>query len=752
MNFNKFVLQNASKAYSRITRFVQNLSVVAVRNNSLSLVTSFKYLSVLMGIRMNQSWIRVICYYLIFVTKFYKKSNMKQLCLYLKTCYIMVQQAIANNVQSNLTPFGVRPSRTNYGLPRIIPVLHRQRIMNGETIVIQFWLTLFSLYRVLVFPGKINLSTITNPGVEFNLREFIQYVPKFIKILGQIMNKNLLINWINKLAFEPYLIFKSGAQLINNQVDRFISGGLLGIIYSFKVISESSLYQKYNEWLSITNKSTMPSSALSAIGNLFEILKRIFNGKPLPKLGSLGRLGFKDEAAGKVRVFAIVDWVLQCMFRPLHGLIFKVLRNIPQDGTFNQELPIKRLLKNNRYRGLYSFDLSSATDRLPISIQELILQSLIGVKLASLWVSLLVDREYVYNNPKYNISGSCKYTVGQPMGALSSWAMLALTHHFLVQYSAYLAYKKLSWFRLYGVLGDDLVIGDRKVAIQYLLLCKRIGLGINLTKSIQCKKGHLLEFAKRTFYKGIDCSPLTLKEYWMAYLNLPSLVQLVQSYIDTTNPVPFLTVMGFGYKAKSRCLSKFHYLYKSGHKRLADRLFLYRYFIQGGPFFYYESVCTNHQTLNSHTWTVESGYINKAEHNLMEILYSKLIDYIWAVDDLLSTSNYGERLLELMFLSEVNNPKEKDLILSLIREETFFKTEYLMVPVKRQLKSDVEKAIKLSTELERGVSFYRYLEMKNEFDSFRKLDNLYKEKDPFLREQIGSVLRLFQIAQRGETD
>jgi len=30
-----------------------------------------------------------------------------------------------------------------------------------------------------------------------------------------------------------------------------------------------------------------------------------------------------------------------------------------------------------------------------------------------------------------------RYAVGQPMGALSSWAGLAITHHFLVQLCAY---------------------------------------------------------------------------------------------------------------------------------------------------------------------------------------------------------------------------------------------------------------------------------------------------------------------------
>lgn len=31
------------------------------------------------------------------------------------------------------------------------------------------------------------------------------------------------------------------------------------------------------------------------------------------------------------------------------------------------------------------------------------------------------------------IPKAVSYAVGQPMGALSSWAMLALTHHFIVQ-------------------------------------------------------------------------------------------------------------------------------------------------------------------------------------------------------------------------------------------------------------------------------------------------------------------------------
>jgi hypothetical protein len=42
----------------------------------------------------------------------------------------------------------------------------------------------------------------------------------------------------------------------------------------------------------------------------------------------------------------------------------------------------------------YGYDLSAATDRLPITLQVAVLESWIGSKAASLWKSLLVDRNY----------------------------------------------------------------------------------------------------------------------------------------------------------------------------------------------------------------------------------------------------------------------------------------------------------------------------------------------------------------------
>ena len=65
----------------------------------------------------------------------------------------------------------------------------------------------------------------------------------------------------------------------------------------------------------------------------------------------LGKLGFKLEAAGKVRIFAMVECWTQWLLGPLHSLIFKILATLPSDGTEDQLAPIHRLIERgfNRF-------------------------------------------------------------------------------------------------------------------------------------------------------------------------------------------------------------------------------------------------------------------------------------------------------------------------------------------------------------------------------------------------------------------
>jgi hypothetical protein len=58
--------------------------------------------------------------------------------------------------------------------------------------------------------------------------------------------------------------------------------------------------------------------------------------------GGVGQLSFKEEAAGKLRIFAMVDIWTQSIFKPLHDFLFSVLKALPNDGTFDQNESFKR--------------------------------------------------------------------------------------------------------------------------------------------------------------------------------------------------------------------------------------------------------------------------------------------------------------------------------------------------------------------------------------------------------------------------
>lgn len=112
----------------------------------------------------------------------------------------------------------------------------------------------------------------------------------------------------------------------------------------------------------------------------------------------LGRLSEKEEAAGKIRVFAITDCITQAVLAPLSDGVFEILRNLPMDGTFNQDQPVRHLLSLKDKivqtgQTLFSYDLSAATDRLPVALQVQILSRLIGNDAALAWSNILTKRD-----------------------------------------------------------------------------------------------------------------------------------------------------------------------------------------------------------------------------------------------------------------------------------------------------------------------------------------------------------------------
>lgn len=574
------------------------------------------------GIKRNLSVVKVLITFAANVYRLSKKGGLRFGVIYLKASSTLLQQAIGGQRLSDLGPLGARVSRTKAGgLPRLIPAIHRKRIRGGDRQCIQFWLSLFSLYRVLDIPGKVNLKTITSPSTadlgllgefsRFAINCFWPWIKEKWSVDGSVTDAlwDGALDFMKQLRAKPFLISKSTPVSSLSGGDRLTSTSPLSILLSARLWKSEvalHLYPILEAWCKFTrnqwvlNRIDLWSSETIDPRPKHGLINRrgetFVDGTPSLLVGArakpfkaswnhfLGKLGFKLESAGKVRVFAMVDCFTQWLLEPLHAAIFKLLRVIPQDGTFAQTKPLARLIerqselrkrnfapgatipvigswKSLRSRSkatwaLFSFDLSSATDRLPLVFQKALLSPILTAWGAEVWGCLLVSRSYLI--PERKDLGLSKtevvYAAGQPMGALSSWALLALTHHCIVQWAwcrvCSRNQERWSWYQDYAVLGDDVVILGRSVAAEYVVLMEALGVSIGMHKSLVSLSGDGLEFAKRTLYKGEDVSAVPFKEVLVSKANLPSLLELTRKYSLSLGRV--MTFLGYGYIAKSR--------------------------------------------------------------------------------------------------------------------------------------------------------------------------------------------------------
>lgn len=61
----------------------------------------------------------------------------------------------------------------------------------------------------------------------------------------------------------------------------------------------------------------------------------------------------------------------------LHDHVFGILKDLPQDSTFDQNAGFRSLLYGG-YKFFASFDLKAATDRFPLSFQKKVVEHLYG--------------------------------------------------------------------------------------------------------------------------------------------------------------------------------------------------------------------------------------------------------------------------------------------------------------------------------------------------------------------------------------
>lgn len=272
-------------------------------------------------------------------------------------------------------------------------------------------------------------------------------------------------------------------------------------------------------WTSFLDLTLMPESLRDSIGivggsRLREDMSNYLVFIPyirkylenyLGKTGvALRRLSVLRDKEGKNREIAILDYYSQSALQPLHSVLFRVLARIPQDCTFDHGKSLDTLKPVNG-SSYHSIDLSSATDRFPITLQSAILEVLYGKEYSDHWTNIMVGYPFEYQG------ASISYARGNPMGAYSSWSVFVLAHHFLI----YLACKeaKVNWKNArYIMLGDDIVIADDKVASAYISLLQRFDIPFSKEKSHQSP--YLFEFAKRFVHDGTEISPFPLGALW----------------------------------------------------------------------------------------------------------------------------------------------------------------------------------------------------------------------------------------------
>jgi hypothetical protein len=225
----------------------------------------------------------------------------------------------------------------------------------------------------------------------------------------------------------------------------------------------------------------------------------------LPNQESIaGFIGCIQEPSLKARWIANPNRVTQHYLRPLGEHWYSILRKLPTDCTFNQELGVD-WVQNQLAQGveLSGADLTSATDLLDRAMcLELVTKCLLGRS----WLrqeGWSDPSEISYRNAiqhfmdvsamewVYPEGGTVKWDQGQPLGTYPSFALLGLTNNLLGMQACREAQIPVDSFR---VIGDDIIMDHR--ALSYY--CKLVeGMGGKINRSKTLTSSCAAEFAGR---------------------------------------------------------------------------------------------------------------------------------------------------------------------------------------------------------------------------------------------------------------
>lgn len=223
----------------------------------------------------------------------------------------------------------------------------------------------------------------------------------------------------------------------------------------------------------------------------------------IPKKGTIKR-----------RPIAVPNRYVQLGLAPVQEELRRFVSKLPRDCTFDQARfdtqIVGRVSNPNLYAG--SVDLSSATDNLPFAWGAYIVDRLFAYRKGKICDTVLQSWDLFKETTRamwYNSGYPTRWTVGQPLGSLPSFYTLAITHNCVLEA---LAFSRGLLHSPYCILGDDLLVNNKKLRKMYIDEFEKRGIPLSLHKSYE---GNLTEFAGKIYIKGqlpayrSDHQPLT---------------------------------------------------------------------------------------------------------------------------------------------------------------------------------------------------------------------------------------------------
>lgn len=472
---------------------------------------------------------------------------------HLKTALFVLYSYMSGNPIKCSVAIGWGIRLTN-GLPSYWPRALRDMIRSGNLPVIRVVASILNLYRAMdAKHPEFSTASITAPHPNFEGNQTWAEYEKFVsEIFPKLLSTHFESGKLPEFKYESafgMLIRSAGANLSGPSIASAIFDAQAWAaepknhVLDWFRMHRDSLSVQTMEALEIEHGATpqcayregfhdeegtnnpygplVPESGgLTANGLL--MATRVTPNFGLKGSPILSRLHTIDEPAGKVRVVAICDYWTQVALKPVHEFLFTLLKGIASnDATFDQDGVVHAYFQ----RGLsphWSFDLKTATDSIPLALYKAVLYPLLRAEGESpdvvrervdRWASILTDRDfYLPVKEGQEVPLKVRYGTGQPMGALSSWASMALVHHSLVQFAHYKATSRVEWYKDYLVLGDDVDIASLEaVSTAYRNVCADFSITIGLAKSLQSKL-NCFEFANRRYIPAGDISPLSFRE------------------------------------------------------------------------------------------------------------------------------------------------------------------------------------------------------------------------------------------------